>query len=74
MSVVLHSAPKFALPDAAALGAVESNGEVILTSEMYEAKTGAQTGIESVKANASNDQRYERKASAKGEPWRQTDR
>lgn len=45
------------------------NGEVILTSEMYEAKTSAQTGIESVKTNASNDQRYERKASAKGEPF-----
>ncbi len=31
MSAVLHSAPKFALPDAAALGAVEANGEAILT-------------------------------------------
>jgi NADH-quinone oxidoreductase subunit C len=31
VSVVLHSAPKFVLPDAAALGAVEANGEVILT-------------------------------------------
>jgi NADH-quinone oxidoreductase subunit C len=28
---VVHSAPKFKLPDAAALGAVEANGEVILT-------------------------------------------
>jgi NADH-quinone oxidoreductase subunit C len=28
---LLHSAPKFALPDAAALGAVEANGEAILT-------------------------------------------
>ena len=31
MSVVLHSAPKFELPDAAALGGVQANGEVILT-------------------------------------------
>jgi NADH-quinone oxidoreductase subunit C len=31
MSVVLHAAPKFALPDAVGLGAVEANSEVILT-------------------------------------------
>ena len=36
------------------------NGEVILSSEMYEAKTSALAGIDSVKANASLDDRYER--------------
>jgi uncharacterized protein YegP (UPF0339 family) len=45
------------------------NGEVILSSEMYEAKSSALTGIESVKANAPNDQRYERKTSGKSEPY-----
>jgi uncharacterized protein YegP (UPF0339 family) len=45
------------------------NGEVILSSEMYEAKTSALAGIDSVKANASLDDRYERKASAKDQPF-----
>ena len=45
------------------------NGEVILTSQMYDAKSSATNGIESVKANASMDERYERKASTKGEPF-----
>src|SRR5690606_2120616 len=36
-----------------------SNGEIILTSQMYEAKTSAQQGIDSVKANAPQDDRYE---------------
>lgn len=42
------------------------NGETILTSEMYTAKAGALGGIESVKKNASDDARYERKVSASG--------
>ncbi len=45
------------------------NGEVILTSEMYEAKASALTGIESVKTNAPNDQRYERKTSSQNQPY-----
>ena len=45
------------------------NGEVILTSEMYEAKASALAGIESVRTNASSDQRYERKTSGKNEPY-----
>ena len=45
------------------------NGEVILTSEMYEAKASALAGIESVRTNAPNDQRYERKTSGKNEPY-----
>jgi uncharacterized protein len=45
------------------------NGQVILQSEMYESKASAQNGIESVKKNASNGDRYERLASSKGEPY-----
>ena len=36
------------------------NGEVILTSERYAQKGGAQVGIQSVKANAPHEARYER--------------
>jgi uncharacterized protein YegP (UPF0339 family) len=45
------------------------NGQTILTSEMYEAKGGATGGIESVRRNAPDDKRYERKQSANGEPY-----
>lgn len=38
-----------------------ANGEIILTSESYKEKTGALNGIESVRKNAPNDARYERK-------------
>jgi uncharacterized protein YegP (UPF0339 family) len=39
------------------------NSQVILTSETYQEKRGALTGIESVKTNAPDDSRYERKKS-----------
>lgn len=42
------------------------NGENILSSEGYAAKSGAENGIASVKANAGDDARYERKESAAG--------
>ena len=42
------------------------NGEIILTSETYKAKAGAKNGIESVKTNSSQPDRYERKASPSG--------
>jgi uncharacterized protein YegP (UPF0339 family) len=45
------------------------NGQVILTSEMYESKSGATSGIDSVKRNAADDNRYDRKESAKGEAY-----
>ncbi len=45
------------------------NGEVILASEMYKAKPSAHNGIESVKKNSVVDGRYERKTSAKGQPY-----
>ncbi|MBX2977521.1 MAG: YegP family protein [Ignavibacteriaceae bacterium] len=37
------------------------NGEVILTSEQYVSKSGAENGINSVKSNAPYDANYERK-------------
>lgn len=45
------------------------NGERILTSEMYKAKASAVNGIESVKMNAGNEARYERKVSKAGKPY-----
>ena len=45
------------------------NGEIILTSESYQSKLGAERGIESVKANAPNDSRYERKTASSGQPF-----
>jgi len=45
------------------------NGQTILSSEMYVSKSGAENGIESIKKNAQTDERYERKTSAKNEPY-----
>ena len=45
------------------------NGQIILSSEMYETKAAAQNGIASIKKNAADDARYERKESAKGAPF-----
>ncbi len=45
------------------------NGQVILTSELYTEKRGAQSGIESVKRNAPIEERYERKTNKAGEPY-----
>ena len=45
------------------------NHQVILTSELYREKAGAQNGIESVKKHAGDDANYERKTSRKGEPY-----
>ncbi len=36
------------------------NGQIILSSEMYESKASANNGIASVKTNATNDARYEK--------------
>jgi uncharacterized protein len=45
------------------------NGEVILTSERYEAKASALVGIHSVKTNSPLDERYEKKTSSAGQPY-----
>ncbi|HET7102711.1 MAG TPA: YegP family protein [Terracidiphilus sp.] len=44
------------------------NGETILSSELYKTKAAALNGIESVKKNASIDERYERKVDKAGHP------
>lgn len=44
------------------------NGQTILASEGYAAKSGCTNGIESVKTNAADDGRYERKESTSGKP------
>ncbi|MFH4969518.1 YegP family protein [Gaetbulibacter sp. M240] len=46
-----------------------SNGQNILSSEGYAAKTGCTNGIESVKKNAPDDSRYERLESKSGKPY-----
>ncbi|MBO9673508.1 MAG: YegP family protein [Sphingobacteriaceae bacterium] len=43
-----------------------ANGQVILTSEGYNAKASCYKGIESVKNNASTDARYDRKVAKNG--------
>jgi uncharacterized protein len=45
------------------------NGEIILTSEMYIARSSAENGIASVKKNASDDARYARKSSTNGKAF-----
>jgi hypothetical protein len=42
------------------------NGEIILVSERYKAKSGCANGIESVKRNSPDDKRYERKEARGG--------
>ena len=42
------------------------NGQVILSSEVYNSKAAAENGIASVKKNASEDGRYERKTAKNG--------
>ena len=45
------------------------NHEVILSSQLYAEKSGAENGIASVRENGPHESRYERKLSAKGEPY-----
>ena len=45
-----------------------SNGQAILSSEHYTTKAAAANGIESVRKNAPEDARYERKLSKSGAP------
>lgn len=45
------------------------NGQIILSSEMYESKSAAENGIASVQKNAGDDGRFERKTSTKGDPY-----
>lgn len=43
------------------------NNAIILRSEQYKTKSGCEKGIDSVKANAPNDSRYERLYAAAGQ-------
>ncbi|MGB5393906.1 MAG: YegP family protein [Lutimonas sp.] len=45
------------------------NGQTILTSEGYAAKSGCTNGIESVKKNAADDAKYERLQAKDGSPY-----
>ncbi|HRI45226.1 MAG TPA: YegP family protein [Fimbriimonadaceae bacterium] len=45
------------------------NGQIILTSELYKEKRSAIAGAESVKANADDDGRYQRKTASDGSPF-----
>ena len=46
-----------------------SNGQVILSSEAYESRSAASKGIQSVKKNAANDKRFERKTAKDGSAY-----
>jgi uncharacterized protein YegP (UPF0339 family) len=46
-----------------------TNGEIILASEGYKAKTGAKNGIASVMKNAATPGRFEKKATGKGKTF-----
>jgi uncharacterized protein len=46
-----------------------SNGQIILTSEAYESRSAANKGITSVKKNAGNDKRFERKTAKDGSTY-----
>ncbi len=45
------------------------NGQIILSSEMYESKSAAENGIESVRKNGGSDANFEKKTSTGGQPY-----
>lgn len=45
------------------------NGEIILSSEMYESKDSARNGIASVQKNCPDDARYERSEASNGKHY-----
>lgn len=45
------------------------NGQTILSSEGYTTKAACENGIESVRKNAQDDARFERKEAANGKPY-----
>ena len=45
------------------------NGEIILTSERYKAKAGAENGIDSVRVNSPLPERYDRLTAKDGSPY-----
>ncbi|KGM57408.1 hypothetical protein N799_08195 [Lysobacter arseniciresistens ZS79] len=45
------------------------NGQVILTSEGYSARSSCENGIESVRRNSADDARFQRKTSSNGKHY-----
>ncbi len=45
------------------------NGQTILASEGYAAKSGCNNGIESVRKNSADDARYDRLTTSNGKPY-----
>lgn len=45
------------------------NGQVILTSQMYASRQGADEGVDSVRRHAANDASYERRTAKDGAPY-----
>lgn len=45
------------------------NGQTILTSEGYAAKSSCENGIESVRKNSQDDSKFEKKTSSNGKPF-----
>jgi uncharacterized protein len=48
---------------------IAPNGQIILSSDQYDNKTGAQDGIRSLRSNARYDSRFERRITSNGEPY-----
>lgn len=46
-----------------------ANNRVVLTSETYSSRSAADTGIASVKKNATADKNFERKTASNGSPY-----
>lgn len=46
-----------------------SNGEIILTSEGYTTKAACLNGVESVKKNSANEERFDRLTASNGKPY-----
>ena len=46
-----------------------ANGQVVLTSQMYEKRISATNGIKSIKKNCKDDNCYDRKIARNGKPY-----
>src|SRR5262245_49549244 len=46
-----------------------TNGQVILSSEIYETKKAAEKGVESVRKNAATEKRFEKREAKNGEHY-----
>lgn len=46
-----------------------SNGQVVLSSQEYTSKAGCDNGIESVRTNSADDDKFERKVAKNGKPY-----